>query len=403
MLCVLLLSCLVVCDVVSSSSSSSSSYPHPGWNPSYYARFPNGVPSSMDYFPIGVWLQNASNAQGFKDIGINLYIGQAINPSSFELQELKNAGMPVFTTPSPDVLSFPSGVWYGPNQPDEPDDAQPDGKGGYGPCIDPNAIIAQYNAWKIIDNTRPVYLSFGPAVSIVNMTARGVCTGKTSMYYYYQQGADILSYDIYPVNNHYPITVIGDGIDNLYVWSNYSKPVWTWIEAVNFNGGAPAGHPNEQDIYAEVWHALTHNLRGFGYFCHQFVPSFIEDACLKLPLFSSAITHINAKVNALARALNSPTILQTDPNSIQVVSQTSGVLLDVLTKMNATGYYFLTVNRNQNTAGSATFKLPAHLAANATVATVLFEGRTVPIEQGTFLDKFNSYDPHTYFISTAEQ
>eukprot|EP01113_Clastostelium_recurvatum_P024696 TRINITY_DN2948_c0_g1_i2.p1 TRINITY_DN2948_c0_g1~~TRINITY_DN2948_c0_g1_i2.p1 ORF type:complete len:101 (+),score=23.91 TRINITY_DN2948_c0_g1_i2:59-361(+) len=66
MLCVLLLSCLVVCDVVSSSSSSSSSYPHPGWNPSYYARFPNGVPSSMDYFPIGVWLQNASNAQGFK-------------------------------------------------------------------------------------------------------------------------------------------------------------------------------------------------------------------------------------------------------------------------------------------------------------------------------------------------
>jgi hypothetical protein len=49
---------------------------------------------------------------------------------------------------------------------DEPDNAQAEGS-GYGPCIDPSVIVAQYNTWHNADPTRPVFLSFGQGVAEV--------------------------------------------------------------------------------------------------------------------------------------------------------------------------------------------------------------------------------------------
>ncbi len=60
-------------------------------------------------------------------------------------------------------------------------------------------------------------------------------------------------------------------MDNLYGWTNRAKPIWVWIEASNFNGQAPSGQPNEAQIYAEVWIALTHNARGIGYVLSPFL------------------------------------------------------------------------------------------------------------------------------------
>jgi hypothetical protein len=34
----------------------------------------NGLPSSPDYFPIGVWLQSPENASRYAAAGINLYV-----------------------------------------------------------------------------------------------------------------------------------------------------------------------------------------------------------------------------------------------------------------------------------------------------------------------------------------
>src|ERR1019366_3378592 len=96
-------------------------------------------------------------------------------------------------------------------QPDEPDDAQPGADGGYGPCIDPAKVQRNYRQLKALDPARPVVLNLGRGVADVNWVGRGSCTGHTDMYPEYARGADILSFDLYPVNAGLPIDLIARG------------------------------------------------------------------------------------------------------------------------------------------------------------------------------------------------
>src|SRR4029079_18762417 len=97
-------------------------------------------------------------------------------------------------------------IMLGWTQQDEPDNAQANNSDGYDPCIAPRAIVSNYNSYKAADSRhRPVYLNFGRGVADVNWVGRGTCTGNTAMYAQYAQGADIVSFDIYPVNDGLPI------------------------------------------------------------------------------------------------------------------------------------------------------------------------------------------------------
>src|SRR5262249_51865079 len=147
-------------------------------------------------------------------------------PTEDQLSTLKTAGVPTFCDQG--------GVWanhktdktvLGWLQPDEPDNAQERADMmGYDPCIAPSTIIAGYNTMVTNDGTRPVWLGLGRGVSATDWGGRGTCTGMTDMYKDYAKGGDILSFDIYPVNDGIGLEAVPKGVDNLRMWSSYTKP-----------------------------------------------------------------------------------------------------------------------------------------------------------------------------------
>ena len=105
-----------------------------------------------------------------------------------------------------------------------------DGGSGYGPCIDPATIVSEYHQQVTADSNRPMFLNLGQGVAYVDYPGRGdVCAGQTSMYPQYAAGADLLSFDIYPVNNTDSTTggnlwYVATGVENLRGWAAYKKP-----------------------------------------------------------------------------------------------------------------------------------------------------------------------------------
>jgi len=218
------------------------------------------------YFPIAVWLQDPlKNASAYKNNGINTFVGLW---NAFDLPQfnaLKNAGLKVICTQKDFGLSLGNeplvmGWMHG----DEPDNAQWNAATQkYDPCIDPNIIINNYNAIKLKDPSRPVYLNLGQGVAYNNYIGRGSCRNNLDTYKVstngYLKGCDIASFDIYPVNNTDATTsnnlwYVSIGIQNLISWSG-NKPSWCWIESTKISDTSPQ-RPQISEVRCEFWMAL---------------------------------------------------------------------------------------------------------------------------------------------------
>jgi hypothetical protein len=361
----------------------------PWWGgPKYYETWPHGLSADPAFFPIAVWLQTPSNAPRYKAVGVNLFVGLWDGPTAEQLSMLKTAAMP--------TVCDQSGVWsdhrddttvWGWLQPDEPDNAQAKPNGdGYDPCIDPKLIVAGYDKQHANDPSRPVWLGLGRGVSDTQWVGRGTCTGKTDMYKEYQNGGDILSFDIYPVNSGIGLEAVGKGVDNLRGWSDFKKPVIADIEASNIDDTT---RPSPAQIKAEVWLALTHGAAGIQYFCHRFSPSFSETDCLDDKPTANALPQINRQVSELARVLNTASV----GNGVRVKSDQP---IDVMLKRQGDVTYLFAV-QVQNASSKGTFQLE-RFPPNAS-AEVLGEARALEVKNGTFADDFGAYAVHLYKIS----
>jgi hypothetical protein len=358
--------------------------------PSYYTRWSHGLSSSTSYFPLAVWLQSPPNATRYKNAGINLFIGLYQGPTDSQLSTLASAGMP--------TVCDQSGVWQshltdstirGWLQGDEPDNAQANASGGYDPCIAPTTIQSRYSTMRSNDGSRPVWLNLGRGVADTQWVGRGTCTGHTEMYPEYQKGADILSFDVYPVNEGLPLQLVAQGVDNLRGWSGNAKPVIADIEASNFDNTA---RPSPAQIKSEVWMALVHGAAGIMYFCHRFSPTFSETDCLDDAPTASALTQLNGQIASLASVLNTQSVA----NGVAVSSSNSAVPVDTMLKRaGGATYLFATAMRSSST--TATFTL-ARIPASAS-AEVIGEGRTIPVTNGVFGDSFGSYGVHLYKVT----
>jgi hypothetical protein len=350
-------------------------------------------PGQPNFFPIGVWLQSPHNALGYKNIGINTYIGLWDPLNDQGLSYLKQANMKVIasldrTNPkywSEDTIF----AWM---QDDEPDNAQPDGSGGWGPPVDPQKLIDNYNRWKAADPSRPIFLNLGQGVAWKDWYGRGVDTGNWEKYREYVKSADIVSFDIYPINSqdapvHNNLYYVAAGVDNLKEWTNGTKPIWTVIETSNYNG-VPGHTPTPDQIRSEVWMALIHGVNGFLYFCHTFSPNFIEATPLQDPVVGPALAELNKQIRLLAPVLNSPTVT----NAVSVTSSSRDVPIDTMVKQhNGETYIFSVAMRDGSTTG--TFTVPSGSSVQ-----VIGENRTIPIVDGQFSDSFGSYGVHLYKV-----
>jgi hypothetical protein len=364
--------------------------------PAYHSRWKNGLPADTAFFPIAVWLQSPSNAAKYKQAGINLYIGLWEGPTQAQLSALAAAGMRVICDQNGAGLQDPgSKTIVGWMHNDEPDNAQARAGGGYDPCVPPAQIGSGYQAMRAKDSTRPVLLNLGRGVAVTDWIGRGTCTGKIDMYPEYGRGADILSFDVYPVNSEEAkvrgnLWYVAKGVDSLRNWSGNAKPVWAWIETTRI-AQSPPDKPTPAQVRSEVWMALIHGATGIGYFCHTFYPSTIEAAFLGDSGMLAGITAVNALIRALAPVLNSPS----EPGSVSVTSSAAGVPVDILVKKHGGSAYVFAAAMRPGQA-TATFAL-----AGGTEAEVLGENRRIPIANGKFSDAFTDYGVHLYRVASA--
>jgi hypothetical protein len=356
----------------------------------YYGKFSNGPPSAASIFPIAVWLQDPGLASQYAAIGINLFIGLWQGPTDAQLMTLAQSAMPVACDQSSVGLAHVADKtivsW---TQQDEPDNAQQQSDGGYGPCIAPSAIVSLYQTWTANDATRPVYLNLGQGVANDAWVGRGSCSNQNGDYAQYAKGADILSFDIYPINSSLDIKLVAKGVDRLGGWVNYQKPVWNWIECTGIDG--PSGKPTPAQTKAEVWMSIIHGSMGVGYFVHQFKPTQDVQALLHDTTMKNAVAAINQQITNLAPVLNSPPIT----NGATAASSNAASPVDLLVKRQGGALYLFAVSMGAAST-MATFSL-SRAPASAT-AQVLGENRSITVANGSFQDAFTGYAVHLYSI-----
>lgn len=364
---------------------------------SLYSQWSSGPSTSPNFFPIGVFNQSPNHISEFKRIGINTFVGFWGGLDHASLAKYASAGMPLIPTQSSIGVTSPQRTAItGWTQLDEPDNAQPSGTGGYGPCLTPSRIVAAYNAIRAGDTTRPVFLNFGRGVSDINWRGRGSCTGETTSYYPFAvAGGDIVAFDIYPVAYYNgQLELVPNGVDNLNTWiaaSGSSRIVWNFVEGAPINSGAT---PSAAQVMAEVWMSIIHGSQGIVYFVHQFSADgrtlTREDGIFNFPSLVSAVTAINAQIAALAPVLNSPTV----PSGVSVSSPGTTPISTMVKQYNGSTYVFAVGMLNN--PGTATFTLP-NVTSGA--VQVLGENRELTAAGGRFQDAFSGYGVHLYQVT----
>jgi hypothetical protein len=362
-----------------------------------YARWANGPPQDPGYFPIAVWLQNPNNAERFKAAGINLYVGLWRGPTSNQLETLRQAGMAVICRQNAAGLAHPDNATIvGWMHDDEPDNAQSLGGGrGYGPPVPATTVIADFHKLRAADPTRPVLLNLGQGVAWDNWIGRGVRRNHPEDYPEYAQGADIVSFDIYPAVHTDPevagkLEFVARGVERLVGWTKPSQIVWNCIECTRISNTEV--EPTPDQVRAEVWMSLIHGSRGLIYFIHQFQPTFREAALLDDPAMLEAVTRINRQVHDLAPVLNSPSI--TDAVESSVTPPDVPVAFMVKRQGDSTWLFAVSMRPQPTTVR---FRLRA--AGGLPAAEVLGESRLIPVRNGQFTDHFGPYAVHLYRLA----
>ena len=360
-----------------------------------YAKWSHGFPADPGFFPIAVWMQSTRHADQFHQAGINTYVALSDDLTDATLAALKKADMKLVVGQDAKSLKYindPTIVaWM---HGDEPDNAQslPDNK-GYGPPIAPQKIIDEYNDIAKADPSRPVMLNLGLSVAVNDWVGRGTRTGHAEDYPEYIKGADIVSFDIYPVAGgpaeaDGKLWYVAKGVDHLVQLAQGKQVVWNCIETSHIGTKDKIATPHQ--VRSEVWMSIIHGSMGLIYFLHEFTP-FKEAAILDNPDMLAAVTAINKQIASLAPVLNSPTVT----NGAQVQTDNADAPVDVMVKSyQGLTYIFAAEMRNAST--KATITVPG-LKLGSTV-TVLDENRTIDTKDTSFTDTFDPWDVHIYQI-----
>ncbi len=398
--------------------------PPSDWNSTPYAKWKNGPGKSEDYFPLAVWLQDPKDAKLYKNAGINLYVGLWNGPTEKQLEQLREAGMPVICEQNEYALKHLDDsiivAWMHGDEPDNAHkfsdywnhdknkikDAWPEAiykkqnlavndYRGYGPPVPPKWIVREYDEIKKNDPTRPIMLNLGQGISWPGYHGRGERTGHLEDYPEYIKGADIVSFDIYPACNphldvHNALWYVPQGVCRLRKWGgdDSGRIVWNAMECTEISHSGYK--PTVEQVKTEVWMSIIHGSRGIIYFVHKFTKPRSTRMLLEDPEMLAAVTAINKQITELAPVLNSPTIA----NGATVESSNSKTPIHTMVKRkDGVTYLFAVAMYDEGT--KASFKLNG--IGNAE-AEVLGENRTIKIVNGYFTDNFKGNAVHLYKI-----
>jgi len=352
--------------------------------------YANGFPADPGFFPLGVWLQSPKNAASYQAIGINTFVGLWEGPTEAQLAALAGHGM--FAVAAQNEIGLGSanrGVIKAWLQEDEPDDAQPGWLRRYQPCIPAAEVARRSRALKARDATRPVMVNFGPGVADESWPGRGTCTGDLRYYDRAVEGADILSFDIYPVaNDRFEIAgkleYVARGVANLVKRAATGQRVWAAIETTSIRSGhrvTPA------QLRAEVWMALLHGATGIFYFVHEWSSGFREDGIFRYPEIVREVAAVDRTITALAPVLNSPSLAGK-------VTVSAPVPIAIMAKQQGDALYVFAAAM-QDAPSTARFAIRGLADAEA---QVIGEDRAAAVANGILEDAFPGYGVHLYRI-----
>ena len=368
-----------------------------------YKEWKNGPPADPNFFLLAVWGQQPVEAVKYKAAGINTYVSLWQGPKAGQIEQLKAAGMYLVCDQNGVGLAKKDDktiiAWM---HGDEPDNAQaiPVKKGEkkqYGPFIKPAVIVNGYKNVKAKDTSRPVLLNLGCGVADDEWKGRGA-GAKLSDYKDYSLGADVVSFDVYPVvskkgNGENNLWWQAKGLDRLKEMAGESKIRWNCIECTHINNAEKK--PTSMQVKAEIWISILHGSKGIIYFCHQFAPKFDEKALLNDSGMLSSVTAINSQITSLAPVINSP-----DLEGVKVTSTKQEIPVEaVYKKYKGVEYIFSVPMRNGET--SAKFEVSG-LTGERTVEVIGESRKLKSTAQGSFEDSFKPWQVHLYKIGKVD-
>jgi hypothetical protein len=356
--------------------------------------YQNGFPKENTVFPLGVWLQSPARASRYKEMGINVFVGLWEGPTEAQLAVLAKYDM--FVVAEQNDIGLRSvnrhviKAWL---HQDEPDNAQSIGLGLYGRCVPAAQVVRRSREMKIKDPTRPVMINFGQGIANEYWKGRGPCNGDMEYYDVAIEGADILSFDIYPVGSKTSqvkgrLEYVARGVSNLIQRATPRQTVWNAIETTALDPDVPV---TPAQVRAEVWMSLIHGSKGIVYFVHEFAPTFREDGIFRHPDVVQEVTKINQLIKALAPILNSPNV------SGRLTVSSQAPIATMVKEYEGSVYVFAVAMRGEST--SALFTISR---VRDGYAEVLDEQRNVTISESSFNDSFAGYSVHVYRIPMGQ-
>ena len=376
--------------------------------PAYYRKWPNSLPSTTDFFPIAVWMQDPArqrnglpNAVNYQRAGINTFVGLWDFPSredsASRLALLRQHRLYVLAGDEGAASAVKGAKMAG-----------ADGLTGYllgdeqdmstnPKHITPEEVSAAAQKIRALDPGRPVYNNWGKAFSLRPWV--GAHDDDAGLRRYCSE-VDISSSDYYASTDGYEPPVMhtpafyGQAVTNVRGLCGAAKPTWGFVETGHpFADNPGSWAPYSKDgtiepaaVEQAVWSMLAHGANGIVYFVHDFVPGGLtEDGLFDHPETVKTVTRVNAEVRTLAPILNA----QRQPTGLTALGA------DATLRADPKGFYVVAAENKGNT-GDVTFTAPA--AAGATVA-VVGENRQIKADAaGKFTDRFDGWGHHVYRI-----
>lgn len=360
--------------------------------PGYYAGFTQPLSSDPGYFPIGAWFRPAEPHQmaAYTNFGLNLFVGVE-NPEGVNEQALRQAGMRTLVqigerTRFNDLGAEVAG-WLLDDEADMQHGPGTDTVNCTGPHHSGSGAISGYQVMRQANASTPAdgkarYANYGKGVYMWETDPQAACFINAfqhlqSIDMYWMTDPNERSRMEYGFPSSYGLTVARarhlDGLDGERKpqW-NFVETAWPWTETAAQGGRRilPA------EARAAVWHSIIAGARGIIYFDHSFGgpcrQTVIRRECY--PDTHDALQATNQQVRQLAPALNGPHVTSgfTATGNVRYAVKWSGSSFYVLAGTN-------------RAAGVFTFSMPC--VGDATV-TVEGEGRTLPMNGGSFTDTF---------------
>ncbi|MGW8178673.1 MAG: hypothetical protein ACWGQW_07910, partial [bacterium] len=368
----------------------------------YFGQWSNSFPADDSFFPIGVWAETFNEWDGqdiidhYKSIGVFTFMGNYGDPDQFDSyaasQDMYFVGngdqarKANATTDEPDLFSCEHydnwGGWGGPSC-----------FNAWNGAVHPDSVTEWSDLLRAEDPTRPVYNQFAKQHTVhTDCPAWGAETELSEPYF---ATSDIVSYDWYTLVSEWipdqcrNPQAQGDAVASVRQDSNYEKPVWFFVETSKIETGWQK--PALEDIEASVWSGLINGARGVEWFNH----CFCEDEgrsynVLRDPFYAETtafVADLNSRIQFYAPILNADF-------ANGFVKNAPG--LETMTKYYNGEFYIFAMPGSDTFAGNTTIDV----AAGSSVE-VLGEGRTIDVNDGTFVDSFaTSNAVHIYKVAS---